>query len=341
MRSFITMASALALSLALPAVSLADDHGRGRGGQDHAERGHGGGRGGDDHGRGRGGDHERGGHERAGPGRGDGGGRERAEDRREDRREARVERVQRQVEAREARGPEREDRDRARRYEREPERRVERRVERRDELREAARREVVRFDRRGRGLIDGCPPGLAWRDNGCLPPGQARRRERDDRYERLDRLWRSREAGYVYRYDDGYLYRMTPQGGLAGYLPVLGGALAPGALWPSAYAAQPLPDYYGDYYRLEAPLDYRYADGVVYGVDPTTQAIRQVVALLTGDQWAVGQPMPSGYDVYNVPYGYRDRYVDTPETWHRYSDGYVYQVDPTTQLVMAAIQLLT
>ena len=51
--------------------------------------------------------------------------------------------------------------------------------------------------------------------------------------------------------------------------------------------------------------------------------------------------MPLGYDVYNVPYDYRDRYADGPNANYRYSDGYIYQVDPTTQLIAAAIELLT
>ena len=51
--------------------------------------------------------------------------------------------------------------------------------------------------------------------------------------------------------------------------------------------------------------------------------------------------MPSGYDIYNVPYGYRDQYRDGPDARYRYSDGYVYQVDPTSQLIVAAIELLT
>jgi len=51
--------------------------------------------------------------------------------------------------------------------------------------------------------------------------------------------------------------------------------------------------------------------------------------------------MPAGYDVYNVPYAYRSQYRDSPNSLYRYNDGYVYQVDPTTQLVQAAIQLLT
>ena len=118
-------------------------------------------------------------------------------------------------------------------------------------------------------------------------------------------------------------------------------ALSPGAVWPAQYAYQPVPSYYTDYFRLNDPYDYRYANGALYGVDPRTQAITQVAALLTGQPITVGQPMPAGYDVYNVPYPYRSRYMDTPDGLYRYNDGYVYRVDPTTQLVQAAIQLLT
>ncbi|GAA0639762.1 hypothetical protein GCM10009101_09200 [Brevundimonas lenta] len=188
-----------------------------------------------------------------------------------------------------------------------------------------------------RGLIAGCPPGLARKHNGCLPPGQAKRIAR----ARYDYLWDRRDDGYVYRYDDGYLYRMNQQGSLLGYLPVLGGALGLGNAWPAQYAYQPAPRYYVDYYRLNDRYDYRYADGVLYGLDPKTQAIGQVAALLTGQQWNVGQAMPTGYDVYNVPYAYRNQYADGPDRWYRYNDGYVYQVDPTTRLIQTAIQLLT
>ena len=78
----------------------------------------------------------------------------------------------------------------------------------------------------------------------------------------------------------------------------------------------------------------------LYRVDPQSGLIDSIAALLTGDTWAVGQPMPMGYDVYNVPYGYQDRYYDTSDSMYRYSDGYVYQVDPTTQLVQAIIELI-
>ena len=187
-----------------------------------------------------------------------------------------------------------------------------------------------------RGLVPGCPPGLAKRDNGCLPPGQARKIER----ARHDYLWGG-DRDSAWRYDNGYLYQTDRSGSILGWLPALGGALVPGAVWPQQYVYQEAPEYYTDYFRLNAPYDYRYANGALYGVDPETQAITQVVALLTGQPISVGQPMPAGYDVYNVPYAYRDRYADTATSQYRYNDGYVYQVDPTTQLVQAAIQLLT
>jgi len=226
------------------------------------------------------------------------------------------------------------DRDVVRNVERNVRRDVERDVERRVLNTDAGRVIVLTRDR---GLITGCPPGLAKKDNGCLPPGQARRIER----ARHDYLWGSRDDDFDYRYDDGYLYRLNRQGSVLGYVPVLGGALSLGNAWPGRYDYQPVPRSFADYYGLTDRYDYRYADGAVYGLDPRTQAISQVAALLTGQQINVGQPMPSGYDVYNVPYAYRDRYADTADARYRYNDGQVYQIDPTTQLVQAVIQLLT
>ncbi|GAA0870788.1 hypothetical protein GCM10009116_26250 [Brevundimonas basaltis] len=192
-----------------------------------------------------------------------------------------------------------------------------------------------------RALLQGCPPGLAKKDNGCLPPGQARKIDRSQSYDRYNYLWRSFGGDGGYQYRDGYLYRTAPDGGLLGYLPVLGGILSTGNVWPTQYTYQQPPQYYSRYYGLNDRYQYRYSDGVLYGVDPKTQAIAQVAALLTGQQIDVGQRMPAGYDVYNIPYDYRDQYVDSADRHYRYSDGYVYQVDPTTRLVQAVIQLLT
>ena len=74
-------------------------------------------------------------------------------------------------------------------------------------------------------------------------------------------------------------------------------------------------------------------------MDPKTQAITQVAALLTGQDWTVGQRMPSGYDVYNVPYAYRDQYYDSDDYLYRYADGNIYQVDPGTMLIGRVIHV--
>ncbi len=192
------------------------------------------------------------------------------------------------------------------------------------------------------GLIEGCPPGLAKKNPPCVPPGQARTSTRGlfGLFDRPDFWGLNRLGDGRYFYDDGYLVRYAPSGGILGYVPLLGGALSVGNAWPSFYDPVALPGYYEDYYGLGPYDSYRYADNVVYRVDPETSAITSIAALLTGDRFAVGQPMPPGYDVYNVPYGYRDRYVDGPDGYYRYSDGYVYQVDPETRLIASVIELL-
>lgn len=267
--------------------------------------------------------------------------------------ERRVDRVQeRRYDQRDER---RDDRVRERRYDQRDQRRNDR-IERRgdtrvryiDRSRYADDRRFFSRDR-SRNLIDGCPPGLAKKRNGCQPPGQARKNRGNwDRY--YDRSifgysYRPRLFGLTnygsgnYYYNDGYLLRRSGSD-ISGYIPLLGGALATGNPWPQSYDYFPVSEYHVDYYNLGSRDRYRYADNVIYRVDPEDAAIRSVAALLTGDDIAIGQPMPRGYDVYNVPYGYRDRYYDTPEANYRYSDGYVYQIDPTTQLVAAAIDLL-
>ncbi|URW74832.1 hypothetical protein M9980_09650 [Sphingomonas donggukensis] len=212
------------------------------------------------------------------------------------------------------------------------------------------RAERVRYADNGRyfagapAIIEGCPPGLAKRDNGCLPPGQARRiwgnpRPDDNWYGNWDQ-WRA-DPRYDYRYSDGYLYQVDSGTNLiSAFLPLLGGALFGGNAWPQSYSDYQVPQYYDDYYGYNDGLDYRYADGAVFGVNPGTNQIDGIAALLTGNDWTVGQAMPAGYDFYNVPPEYRGRYADSGDDLYRYSDGYVYRVDPTSRLVEQAIQLL-
>jgi hypothetical protein len=60
----------------------------------------------------------------------------------------------------------------------------------------------------GRGLVDGCPPGLAKKNNGCLPPGQARQ---DDRFDGFGPEWWG--LGSLgdgrYLYNDGHQLRLN------------------------------------------------------------------------------------------------------------------------------------
>lgn len=317
MYKFVPITTALILALAAPTAALADDPGNGNGkgnGGDRQERGNRGG--GDDRGEGR------------GNGNGNNGnGNGRGQERRAERPDTRLVEI--------VRG----DRDDNGRRD---DRRELRRTVEREVFQTRDGRPVVYFHREDdRGLIAGCPPGLARKDNGCLPPGQARQIARDAAADRYEWLWRSRDDDNRYRYENGYLYRMNQQGSLLGYLPLLGGALAPGATWPSQYAYQPAPDYYSSYFGLPQGRDYRYADGALYGVDPQTNMISQVAALLTGQNLSVGQALPSGYDIYNVPSAYRGQYADNADAMYRYNDGYVYQADPKTQLITAVIQLLT
>lgn len=324
--------TALMLALAAPTAALADEPGNDNGkGGDRQERGN---RGGDDD-RGEGRDNRGGGDDRGNDDRGEGRGNGRGDDRRAERAEARFDQSVRGRSEDRGRGDDDDD-------DRRDDRRELRRTVERQVFQTRDGRPVVYFRRDDdRGLIVGCPPGLARKDNGCLPPGQARQIARAAAADRYDWLWRSRDDQSRYRYDNGYLYRMNPQGSLLGYLPVLGGALAPGATWPSQYAYQPAPEYYSSYFGLPQGRDYRYADGALYGVDPRTQMISQVAALLTGQNLSVGQAMPSGYDIYNVPSAYRNQYADNANATYRYNDGYVYQADPKTQLITAVIQLLT
>jgi hypothetical protein len=86
--------------------------------------------------------------------------------------------------------------------------------------------------------------------------------------------------------------------------------------------------------------DYRYFDGGIYQVQPQSRMVVAPVALVTGHNMTVGQPLPLGYDVYNVPYAYRDRYSDNDDYMYRYADGHIYQVDPQTRLIRSVIDAI-
>ena len=197
------------------------------------------------------------------------------------------------------------------------------------------RRFALRYDRDFAPLSGFCPPGLAKKGNGCQPPGLAKKSQRNY----LSAYSRFRDGDW--RYFNGYAYQSEPGGNLINsFLPLVGGALFGGNKWPAAYQDYSVPEYYSSYYGRGDDYGYRYADRTIFRVNPQDQTIGGIAALLTGNDFEVGRPMPSGYDVYNVPSQYRDQYYDRPDANYRYSDGYVYQVDPATRLISAAIQLI-
>lgn len=204
------------------------------------------------------------------------------------------------------------------------------------------------FFRNARGSF-GCPPGLDRKDNGCLPPGQAKKflgaplntAFRDDMIPYAYRSWYRDDDDYFYRMGDGYIYRIDRGDNLvSGLIPLFGaGYYAMGDPWPQPYNFYNVPQQYRSYWADSDDYYYRYGDGAIYRLDPTTQAVNGIVALLAGDL-GVGSRLPMGYDVYNVPMSYRAQYYDTPNDWYRYNDGYIYRVDPTTRLITAVIDAI-
>lgn len=72
--------------------------------------------------------------------------------------------------------------------------------------------------------VGGCPPGLAKKHNGCMPPGQARKLARGQRwasaygdrygYGQIPYDIRNRydlDPNYRYYYGNGYLYQVDPR----------------------------------------------------------------------------------------------------------------------------------
>jgi hypothetical protein len=80
------------------------------------------------------------------------------------------------------------------------------------------------YDNGRRYGVGGCPPGLAKKHNGCMPPGQAKKLYRGERwrsgygdyytYNRIPYEVRHRyglSSRYRYYYNDGYLYAVDPR----------------------------------------------------------------------------------------------------------------------------------
>ena len=349
MRRIVMIASAIAMAISMPAV--AKDKGGGHGGgkpEKHQGGGHGNG-GGKAHKaevRGGGG----GGNPHRAEARGHGGAKAERAFAREDRRPAKAEKQHRKAERSFAKAEKRAWKNEAKGVDR-----VARRDDRR-EIRRAARddRRIADYDVRYRDryaqdYAGACPPGLARKNNGCLPPGQAKKMfgraftagqvlpvayysdyNIPDEYQ----SWYRDTPEHYYRYDDdGYIYQVDRGSNLIeGLIPLLGGGFGVGQLLPAGYDTYNLPMAYRDDYVDSDEAYYRYGDDAIYQVDPQTNMIESIVALLGGDL-NVGGLLPSGYDTYNLPMDYRDDYVDDADSMYRYADGNIYEVDPQSMII--------
>lgn len=140
-----------------------------------------------------------------------------------------------------------------------------------------------------------------------------------------------------YRYGYGVVYETDCFTGLVeDVIPLYAGGYGVGQMLPSAYSYYNVPYQYRSMYYDTPNYGYWYAPGAIYQYDRGSSLITSVAALLSPG-FSVGQPLPAGYGVYNVPYAYRTTYYDTPTAWYRYNNGYIYQVNPSTLLVTAAV----
>jgi hypothetical protein len=144
-----------------------------------------------------------------------------------------------------------------------------------------------------------------------------------------------------YRYANGYAYEIDRDTGMIeDVIPLYDRGFGVGQVLPASYSYYNVPMQYRSWYADDDDYYYRYAPGAIYQVDRDTRTISSIAALLSGSGLTVGQPLPVGYSAYNVPYAYRTQYYDTPDAWYRYSNGYIYQVDPQTRLITALIDAI-
>jgi len=145
---------------------------------------------------------------------------------------------------------------------------------------------------------------------------------------------------FEYRYANGYIYEVDRYtGAITDIIPQYDHGYGVGQMLPASYSYYNLPQQYRQWYVDDDDYYYRYAPGSIYRVDRQTNLITSIVSLLAGGL-GVGQQLPMGYNAYNVPLDYRDRYYDTPDSWYRYANGNIYQVDPTTRLITAIVQAI-
>jgi hypothetical protein len=85
---------------------------------------------------------------------------------------------------------------------------------------------------------------------------------------------------------------------------------------------------------------YRYGnDGLIYRFDPRG-IVSSVIPMMSSGLY-LGEPLPLGYDVYNVPLAYRSYYRDTSDYLYRYDGNAIYRVNPSNMMVDGIAALIT
>jgi hypothetical protein len=112
----------------------------------------------------------------------------------------------------------------------------------------------------------------------------------------------------------------------------------------TAFANSLLPYQYRNWFRDDDDYFFRAGDGFIYRVDRDDGLIDGIIPLMTGGYggyYALGDPWPSPYNFYNVPYQYRSTWFDRGDDCYRYDGwGAIYRVDCDTQVVNSIVSLL-
>ena len=195
----------------------------------------------------------------------------------------------------------------------------------------------------------GCPPGLASKNELCMPPGQYKKRaigqllpaQYSDRLIPLGlRDYYQDDDDYYYRLGNGYVYRVDRDTNLvASLLPLLGAGLGLGQMFPTQYMNSYVPDYYQSFYPDTQDDYYRFANGYVYEIDRSSGLIESMIPMYANG-YGVGQMLPASYSYYNLPDQYRGYYSDSDDYYYRYAPGAIYQVDRGTNLITSIASLL-
>ena len=108
----------------------------------------------------------------------------------------------------------------------------------------------------------------------------------------------------------------------------------------TAFANSLLPQTYRAWFRDDDDYFYRAANGFIYRVDRDDGLIDGLIPISGMGYYAMGEPWPSPYNFYNVPYQYRSIWADDDDYLYRFSNGAIYAIDPDTMLVNGIVSLL-